>query len=96
VTAARDYAVRVAARRAQLPHRARRRTARGELRRHAHGSAYARLPQQAVSGTRGDLSALAGSTASIEVTFDRDLETVSGALEAAPSPGCGRRAAGAG
>jgi hypothetical protein len=43
--------------------------------------AYARLPQQAVSGTRGDLSALAGSTASIEVTFDRDLETVSGALE---------------
>ena len=43
--------------------------------------AYARLPQQAVSGTRGDLAALAGSSAQIEVTFDRDLESVSGSLE---------------
>jgi hypothetical protein len=42
--------------------------------------AYARLPQQALSGTRGDLSALAGSSAAIEVTFDRDLEAVSAAL----------------
>lgn len=39
--------------------------------------AYARLPVQAVSGTSGDLSALAGSRAALEVTFDRDLESLS-------------------
>ena len=42
--------------------------------------AYARLPLQAVSGTRGDLTALAGSLAVVEVTFDRDLESLSSAV----------------
>ena len=42
--------------------------------------AYARLPVQAVSGTRGDLTALAGSSAALEVTFDRDLESLSAAV----------------
>ena len=82
VTAPRDYAVRVAA--TSSPNY--RIELAGEPRAVSFAvtltaPAYARLPQQAVSGTRGDLSALAGSTASIEVTFDRDLETVSGALE---------------
>jgi len=47
--------------------------------------AYARLPQQALSGTRGDLSALAGSRAEVEVTFDRDLESVSAAVDRGPA-----------
>lgn len=42
--------------------------------------AYARLPVQNVAGTRGDLSALAGSSAALEVTFDRDLESLSAAV----------------
>ena len=42
--------------------------------------AYARLPVQVVSGTRGDLSALAGSSAAVEVMFDRDLESLAAAV----------------
>ena len=42
--------------------------------------AYARLPVQMVSGTRGDLSALAGSRAAVEVLFDRDLESLTAAV----------------
>lgn len=42
--------------------------------------AYARLPVQLGQATRGDLSALAGSRASVEVTFDRDLESLSAQL----------------
>lgn len=37
---------------------------------------YARLPVQRGASTRGDLAALAGSEARVEVTFDRDLESV--------------------
>jgi len=82
VTAPREYAVRVAA--VTSPNY--RIALAGEPRAVSFSvtltaPAYARLPQQAVSGTRGDLAALAGSRASIEVTFDRDLESVSGALE---------------
>ncbi len=42
--------------------------------------AYARLPNQQGQATRGDLAALAGSRAVIEVTFDRDLETLTAKL----------------
>jgi hypothetical protein len=35
---------------------------------------YARLPDQEGAAARGDLSALKGSVATVEVTFDRDLE----------------------
>lgn len=42
--------------------------------------AYARLPVQDGQATRGDLAALAGSRAAIEVMFDRDLEAVSAQL----------------
>jgi hypothetical protein len=38
--------------------------------------AYARLPLQRGAATRGDLAALKGATARLEVTFDRDLETL--------------------
>ncbi|NOT34590.1 MAG: hypothetical protein HOP12_10515, partial [Candidatus Eisenbacteria bacterium] len=38
--------------------------------------AYARLPIQSGAAARGDLSALRGSRASVEVTFDRDLEAL--------------------
>ena len=37
---------------------------------------YARLPAQRGSATRGDLSALRGSRATVEVTFDRDLSSL--------------------
>jgi hypothetical protein len=47
--------------------------------------AYARLPVQLVSGTRGDLSALSGSRAAVEVTFDRDLESLSAAVNGSPA-----------
>jgi hypothetical protein len=47
--------------------------------------AYARLPVQVVSGTRGDLSALAGSRAAVEATFDRDLESLSASVNSAPA-----------
>jgi hypothetical protein len=82
VTAPREYAVRVAAAESPRYHI----SLAGEPRAVSFSvtlsaPAYARLPQQALSGTRGDLAALAGSTASIEVTFDRDLESASGALE---------------
>ena len=38
--------------------------------------AYARLPAQAGSSTRGDIAALRGSVAAVEVTFDRDIESL--------------------
>jgi hypothetical protein len=42
--------------------------------------AYARLPLQRGADTRGDLAALRGSRASVEVTFDRDLESLVASL----------------
>ena len=42
--------------------------------------AYARLPAQSGAATRGDLTALRGSVARVEVTFDRDLEALTAAL----------------
>jgi hypothetical protein len=48
---------------------------------------YARLPAQRGASTRGEVTALRGSRARIEATFDRDLETLDATL-----PG-GRRAA---
>ena len=42
--------------------------------------AYARLPVQAGAAARGDLSALRGSVAAVEVTFDRDLERLDATL----------------
>ncbi|HVP14282.1 MAG TPA: hypothetical protein VMS88_01985 [Terriglobales bacterium] len=49
--------------------------------------AYARLPVQRGAATRGDLSALRGSRARIEVLFDRDLASLEAALPgAAPRP----------
>ena len=42
--------------------------------------AYARLPVQRGAATRGDLAALKGARARIEVTFDRDLESLSAKL----------------
>jgi hypothetical protein len=38
--------------------------------------AYARLPLQRGAATRGDLAALKGARARVEVTFDRDIETL--------------------
>ncbi len=81
VTAPRDYAVRVAG----VTSPSYRIALAGEPRAVSFAMtltapAYARLPQQALSGTRGDLSALAGSRAAVEVTFDRDLEAVSAAV----------------
>jgi len=38
--------------------------------------AYARLPAQRGAATRGDLEALKGARAEVEVTFDRDLESL--------------------
>ena len=42
--------------------------------------AYARLPLQRGAATRGDLAALRGARAKVEVTFDRDLEALGVAL----------------
>jgi hypothetical protein len=42
--------------------------------------AYARLPVQRGSATRGDLTALRGSRARLMVTFDRDLSTLQATL----------------
>jgi hypothetical protein len=42
--------------------------------------AYARLPVQRGSATRGDLTALRGSRARLRVTFDRDLTALEAAL----------------
>jgi len=42
--------------------------------------AYARLPVQSGAATRGDLTALRGSLARVEVTFDRDLEALTATL----------------
>ncbi len=52
-----------------------------------HTPAYARLPEQHGVTTRGDLSALRGTRAAIEVAFDRDLESVTAGV-----PGQGERA----
>ncbi len=41
-----------------------------------HSPAYARLPVQRGAATRGDLEALRGARAVVEVTFDRDLESL--------------------
>ena len=81
VTRARDYAVRVAALASPIYHI----SLEGSPRAVSFSStitspAYARLPVQAVSGTRGDLSALAGSRAQVEATFDRDLESLSASV----------------
>lgn len=86
VTRARDYAVRAAS-----VTSARYRIALAGEPRPVSFSAtltapdYARLPAQVVAGTRGDLTALAGSRAAIEVTFDRDLESLTAAVGAAPA-----------
>ena len=45
-----------------------------------HAPAYARLPEQEGASARGDLSALKGSTAAVEVTFDRDLDRLDARL----------------
>jgi hypothetical protein len=81
VTRARDYSVRVAAVTSPRYHIA----LTGEPKPVSFTSLlsappYARLPQQAQSGTRGDLAALAGSRAQVEVTFDRDLESLSASV----------------
>lgn len=86
VTRARDYAVKVAA--VTSPRYAI--ALSGEPRPVSFAAAitapgYARLPVQRVSGTRGDLTALAGSSAAIEVTFDRDLESLSAAIGRGPA-----------
>ncbi len=41
---------------------------------------YARLPVQRGAAPRGDLTALRGTRATVTVTFDRDLESLAGAL----------------
>ena len=82
VTRARDYAVRVATLASPVYHI----SLEGSPRAVSFSSAitspaYARLPVQVVSGTRGDLSALAGSRAAVEATFDRDLESLSASVD---------------
>ena len=84
VTRARDYAVKVASATSPRYHIA----LAGEPRAVSFSSTiaspgYARLPLQAVAGTRGDLAALAGSRAAVEVTFDRDLESLSASVNGA-------------
>lgn len=86
VTRPRDYAVRVAGVTSPRYHIA----LAGEPRPVSFLStitspAYARLPEQALSGTRGDLAALAGSRVAVEVTFDRDLESLTASVNDAPS-----------
>ena len=86
VTRARDYAVKVASATSPRYHIA----LAGEPRAVSFSSTitspgYARLPLQAVAGTRGDLAALAGSRAAVEVTFDRDLESLSASVNGAPA-----------
>ena len=81
VTKARDYAVRVA--RAESPKY--RIALAGEplavsFRIDVTSPAYARLPVQSGAATRGDLAALRGSRAAIEVTFDRDLESLAASI----------------
>ncbi len=49
-----------------------------------HPPAYARLPVQRGAATRGDLSALRGSRAIVEVLFDRDLESLEARAPGAP------------
>jgi hypothetical protein len=81
VTRPRDYAVRVAALASPTYHIALTGAPRAVSFSSAISSpAYARLPVQVVSGTRGDLSALTGSRAVVEATFDRDLESLSASV----------------
>jgi len=85
VTRPRDYGVRVALLASPTYHIALEGTPRAVSFSSAITSpAYARLPVQVVSGTRGDLSALAGSRATVETTFDRDLESLSASLNGGP------------
>jgi hypothetical protein len=86
VTRPRDYGVRVAALASPTYHI----SLTGAPRAVSFSSAitspaYARLPVQVVSGTRGELSALAGSRAQVEATFDRDLESLSASVNGAPA-----------
>jgi hypothetical protein len=86
VTRPRDYAVRVAGLTSPRYHIA----LAGEPRPVSFSStitapAYARLPLQTISGTRGDLAALAGSRAAVEVTFDRDLESLTASVNDGPA-----------
>ena len=46
--------------------------------------AYARLPLQRGNATRGDLTALRGTRAAVEVTFDRDLTALAVHLDGRP------------
>ena len=77
VTRARDYAVRVASVQSRRYHI-------GLLGRpqpvsfafEYRSPAYARLPAQSGTSTSGDVAALRGSTAAVEVTFDRDIESL--------------------
>lgn len=48
-----------------------------------HAPSYARLPVQTGSATRGDVAALRGTRARVEVTFDRDVESLTAALPGA-------------
>jgi hypothetical protein len=50
-----------------------------------HAPAYARLPVQKGTATRGDLAALAGSRAIVEALFDRDLTTLTATLPGRPA-----------
>ena len=86
VTRPRDYAVKVAGLTSPRYHIA----LAGEPRAVSFTStitapAYARLPLQTLAGTRGDLAALAGSRATVEVTFDRDLEQLTASVNSAPA-----------
>jgi len=49
-----------------------------------HSPAYARLPVQRGAATRGDLEALRGARAVVEVTFDRDLASLDASLVGGP------------
>lgn len=48
-----------------------------------HAPPYARLPVQTGSATRGDVAGLRGTRARVEVTFDRDVESLTAALPGA-------------
>jgi len=86
VTRPRDYSVRVAALASPTYHIALTGAPRAVSFSSAITSpAYARLPVQVQSGTRGDLSALAGSRAAVEITFDRDLESLSASINDRPA-----------
>ena len=89
VTRARHYAVRVlAARSPDYRIDARRRAAAGQLHvRVPRPGLRAAAESQSGTSTRGDVAALRGSVATVEVTFDRDLESLVARLPG----GTGRR-----